>query len=36
MNLKYAGREFRHIKADDLDLRPVYHYVEERVKAHLR
>ena len=35
MNLKYAGREFRHIKADDLDLRPVYHYVEERVKAHL-
>jgi hypothetical protein len=34
-NLKYAGRDFRHIKADDLDLRPVYHYLEERVKAHV-
>ncbi len=34
-NLKYAGRDFRHIKADDLDLRPVYHRLEERVKAHV-
>ena len=34
-NLKYAGRDFRHIKADDLDLRPVYHYLEERVRAHV-
>ena len=34
-NLKYAERDFRHIKADDLDLRPVYHYLEERVKAHV-
>ena len=34
-NLKYAERDFRHLKADDLDLRPVYHYLEERVKAHV-
>jgi hypothetical protein len=34
-NLKYAGRDFRHIKADDLDLRPVFHHLEERVKAHV-
>ncbi|HEX9518232.1 MAG TPA: IS1634 family transposase [Streptosporangiaceae bacterium] len=33
-NLKYAGRDFRHIKADHLHLRPVYHRLEERVKAH--
>jgi hypothetical protein len=34
-NLKYAERDFRHIKSDDLDLRPVFHRLEERVKAHL-
>ena len=34
-NLKYVERDFRHIKADDLDLRPVFHYLEERVKAHV-
>jgi hypothetical protein len=34
-NLKYAGRDFRHIKSDDLDLRPVFHRLEERVKAHV-
>jgi hypothetical protein len=34
-NLKYVERDFRHLKADDLDLRPVYHYLEERVKAHI-
>jgi len=34
-NLKYVERDFRHIKADDLDLRPVYHRLEERVKAHV-
>ena len=34
-NLKYVERDFRHIKADDLDLRPVYHYLEERVRAHV-
>jgi hypothetical protein len=34
-NLKYAGRDFRHIKADDLDLRPVFHRLEKRVKGHV-
>ena len=34
-NLKYAGRDFRHIKSDDLDLRPVFHRLDERVKAHV-
>jgi len=34
-SLKYVERDFRHIKADDLDLRPVFHYLEERVKAHV-
>jgi hypothetical protein len=33
-NLKYVERDFRHLKADDLDLRPVFHRLEERVKAH--
>jgi hypothetical protein len=34
-NLKYVERDFRHIKADDLDLRPVFHRLEERVQAHV-
>jgi hypothetical protein len=34
-NLKYVERDFRHLKADDLDLRPVFHRLEERVKAHV-
>jgi hypothetical protein len=34
-NLKYVERDFRHIKSDDLDLRPVFRYLEERVKAHV-
>jgi hypothetical protein len=34
-NLKYVERDFRHIKSDDLDLRPVFHRLEERVKAHV-
>ena len=34
-NLKYAERDFRHIKSDDLDLRPVFHRLEERVRAHV-
>src|SRR5690349_15288903 len=34
-NLKYAERGFRHIKSDDLDLRPVFHRLEKRVKAHV-
>ena len=28
-------RDFRSIKSDDLDLRPVFHRLEERVKAHV-
>jgi hypothetical protein len=34
-NLRYVERDFRHIKADDLDLRPVFHYLEGRVRAHV-
>ena len=34
-NLKNVERDFRHIKADDLDLRPVFHRLEERVRAHV-
>src|SRR5699024_3293271 len=26
---------FQHIKADNLDLRPVHHYLEDRVRAHV-
>jgi transposase len=34
-NLKHVERDFRSIKADDLDLRPVFHYLEGRVRAHV-
>ena len=34
-NLKYVERNFRHIKSDDLDLRPVFHRLERRVKGHV-
>jgi hypothetical protein len=34
-NLKYVERDFRPIKADDLDLRPIWHRLEDRVKAHV-
>jgi transposase len=34
-NLKYVERDFRHIKSDDLDLRPVFHRLERRVKGHV-
>jgi Transposase DDE domain len=34
-NLKYVERDFRTIKADDLDLRPVFHRLERRVKGHV-
>jgi hypothetical protein len=34
-NLKYVERDFRHIKSDDPDLRPVFHYLEGRVRAHV-
>ncbi len=34
-NLKYVERDFRIAKADDLDLRPIWHYLEHRVRAHV-
>jgi len=34
-NLAHVERDFRHIKSDDLDLRPVFHRLEERVRAHV-
>jgi transposase len=34
-NLKYVERDFRIIKSDDLDLRPIHHYREKRVRAHV-
>ena len=34
-NLKYVERDFRITKADDLDLRPIYHYRGERVRGHV-
>jgi hypothetical protein len=34
-DLEYVERDFRMIKADDLDLRPIYHYLAERVRGHV-
>jgi hypothetical protein len=34
-NLARVERDFRSIKTDDLDLRPVFHRLEDRVKAHV-
>jgi len=34
-NLAHAERDFRTIKTDDLDLRPIYHRLEDRVRAHV-
>ena len=34
-NLASLERDFRIIKADDLDLRPIYRRLEDRVKAHV-
>jgi hypothetical protein len=34
-DLRYVERDFRHIKSDDLDLRPVFHRLGERVRAHV-
>ena len=33
--LSNLERDFRVIKADDLDLRPVHHHLEDRVRAHV-
>ncbi len=34
-NLAYVERDFRSIKTDDLDLRPIHHRLTDRVKAHV-
>lgn len=34
-DLAFVERDFRTIKVDDLDLRPVRHYLEKRVRAHI-
>ncbi len=34
-NLAGLERDFRNIKADDLDVRPIHHYLTGRVEAHL-
>jgi hypothetical protein len=34
-NLARVERDFRSMKADDLDLRPVRHWTEDRVRAHV-
>ena len=33
--LSVVERDFRNMKAIDLDLRPIYHYTEDRVRAHV-
>jgi hypothetical protein len=34
-NLAHLERDFRSIKTDDLDLRPIHHRLSDRVKAHV-
>jgi len=34
-NLARVERDFRSLKTDDLDLRPIHHRLEDRVKAHV-
>ncbi len=34
-NLKYVERDFKTIKIDDLDIRPIRHYLAGRVEGHL-
>lgn len=34
-NLAHIERDFRSIKSDDLDLRPVRHYLPNRIKEHI-
>ena len=34
-NLARVERDFRSIKADDLDLRPIWHRLQDRVRAHV-
>jgi hypothetical protein len=34
-NLALAERDFRSLKADDLDLRPIHHWLDDRVRGHV-
>jgi len=34
-NLANVERDFRHVKADDLDLRPIHHRLDDRVRGHV-
>jgi hypothetical protein len=34
-NLSRVERDFRSLKADDLDLRPIHHYLSDRVRSHV-
>ena len=34
-SLAHVERAFRHFKLSDLEVRPIYHYRERRVRAHL-
>ena len=34
-NLTHVERDFRSIKTDDLDLRPIHHRLDQRVRAHV-
>jgi len=34
-DLANLERDFRHIKAEDLDLRPIWHRLDDRVRAHV-
>ncbi|OOK72098.1 hypothetical protein BZL30_5942 [Mycobacterium kansasii] len=34
-NLANVERDFRSLKTDDLDLRPIHHRLEDRVRAHV-
>jgi hypothetical protein len=34
-NLAFVERDFRSLKADDLDLRPIHHWLQDRVRGHV-
>jgi hypothetical protein len=34
-NLAHVERDFRSLKADDLDLRPIHHWLDDRVRGHV-
>ena len=33
--LSHVERDFRHLKVDDIDLRPIHHRLEARVRSHV-